>query len=138
MKEKDICNQNEQSLHGIYEVSYDYDEDENGETYECVIVDGEKYIDMDYAVNQINAKVEKLQDIKNLFVDLKDLLNEHTTNKTFRQDLQGICNGLHDLKERIYSEKNEDTYEEDNISLGWALDLIDYLYKIYKVVEKGE
>ena len=76
-----------------------------------------------------------MEEIQKLFNELKYLLNEHTTNRTFRQDLQDICNNLHDLKERIYSEKNEDTYEEDNIALGWALDLIDYLYKIYKIAE---
>lgn len=76
-----------------------------------------------------------MKEIQKLFNDLKYLLNEHETNRTFREDLADICNDLHDLKERIYSEKNEDTYEEDNIALGWALDLIDYLYKIYKIVE---
>ena len=77
-----------------------------------------------------------MEEIKEIFDDLKHLLNEHETGRTFGQDLQDICNDLHDLKERIYSEKNEDTYEEDNIALGWALDLIDYLYQIYGVVEK--
>lgn len=77
-----------------------------------------------------------MEEIKEIFDALKHLLNEQETGRTFRQDLQDICNDLHDLKERIYSEKNEDTYEEDNIALGWALDLIDYLYQIYGVVEK--
>lgn len=77
-----------------------------------------------------------MEEIKEIFDDLKYLLNEHTTNRTFTQDLADICNDLHDLKERIYSEKNEDTYEEDDIALGWALDLISYLYQIYGAVEK--
>ena len=79
-----------------------------------------------------------MEEIKEIFEDLKYLLNEHTTNRTLTHDLADICNDLHDLKERIYSEKNEDTYEEDNIALGWALDLIGYLYQIYEVVEKEQ
>lgn len=77
-----------------------------------------------------------MEEIKEIFNDLKHLLNEHETGRTFGQDLQDITDDLHDLKERIYSANNNDTYEEDNIALGWALDLIDYLYQIYNVVEK--
>lgn len=79
-----------------------------------------------------------MDEIKAIFDDLKDLLNEHATNRTLDEDLADISNDLESIKARVYSDNNYDMFEEDNIALGWALDLIDYLYKIYKVVEKGE
>ncbi len=47
-------NIDEQSLTSLVEVTYDYDEDEDGETVEQVIIDGTKYIDIEYFRRKIN------------------------------------------------------------------------------------
>lgn len=53
-------NIDEQSLTSLVEVTYDYDEDEDGETVEQVIIDGTKYIDIEY----FRRKIDKLKNNK--------------------------------------------------------------------------
>lgn len=74
---------------------------------------------------------ERLEEV---FENLSDLLNQKETGRTMLDDFGYIIDGLSNLKERIDSAENQDVYEEDKINLGWALDFIDYLYKIYKIV----
>lgn len=52
-------NIDEQSLTSLVEVTYDYDEDEDGETVEQVIIDGTKYIDIEYFRRKINELKNK-------------------------------------------------------------------------------
>ena len=79
---------------------------------------------------------DKLNEIEGIFKDLSDLLNEDFTGRTMVDDLADVSEELRDLKDRIDSEENKDVYEEDKINLGWAIDFIDYLYKIYKVIKE--
>ena len=71
---------------------------------------------------------------RGIITDLKLLLNENETNRTLLEDLRDITEDLADLKARIDNEDNKDVYEEDKIALGWALDIIDHLYKIIKIL----
>ena len=80
--------------------------------------------------------MDKLSQIEELFVDLSASLNQDCTGRTMVDDLADVSEGLQGLKDRIDSGGNQDVYEEDKINLGWALDFIDYLYKIYKVIKE--
>ena len=80
--------------------------------------------------------MNKLDEIEYLFEDLSSLLNQECTGRSIMDDLADVTEGLQWLKDRIDSEENQDVYEEDKINLGWAVDFIDYLWKIYKVVKE--
>ena len=80
-------------------------------------------------------KATNEEKIKGIITDLKLLLNEDYTGRTLKEDLTDICRDLEDLQTRIDSELNEEVFEEDKISLDWALDLVDYLYKIIKILD---
>lgn len=71
-----------------------------------------------------------MNEIKSILIDLKDILNEQATKRTLEQDLQLITDELYDLKDRV--DDSKDFYAEDTITLNWAIDLVDYLYKIIK------
>lgn len=80
-------------------------------------------------------KATNEQKIRGVITDLKLLLNEDYTRRTLKEDLADICRDLEDLQTRIDSELNKEVFEEDKISLDWALDLVDYLYKIIKILD---
>ena len=79
-------------------------------------------------------KATNEEKIRGIITDLKLLFNEENSGRTLKEDLADIDRDLLNLKERIDSEDNKDVYEEDKLTLGYSLDLIDHLYRIIKIL----
>ena len=79
-------------------------------------------------------KATNEEKIRGIITDLKLLFNEENSGRTLKEDLADIDRDLVNLKERIDSEDNKDVYEEDKLTLGYSLDLIDHLYRIIKIL----
>ena len=94
-----------QSLTDLYEVTYDYDEFDDGEIVEQVIVDGEKYIDIEYyakRVADLQTKVKKLTNIKNY--QTKKLLNKNAKLKKQLAEKEKEIERLLIAKELLFSD----------------------------------
>lgn len=70
----------ENSLHEIKEIQWDWDEDDNGDVAEFVVIDGEKYIDVSYFNQKLKEKEDRFELHKNTdaktIQDQSDLIEE--------------------------------------------------------------
>ena len=96
-------------------------------------LDSERFLKANETITEHKETNE--EKIKGIITDLKLLFNQDNSGRTLKEDLADICRDLESLKTRIDSELNEEVFEEDKISLGWALDLIEHLYKIIEILK---
>lgn len=90
------------SLHEIKEIQWDWDEDDNGDVVEFVVIDGEKYGDVSYFNQKLKEKEYRFE------------LHKNTDTKTI-QDQSDL---IEELKAKL-AEKEAERHEEWKTGKEW-------------------
>lgn len=113
----------ENSLHEIKEIQWDWDEDDNGDVAEFVVIDGEKYVDVSYFNQKLKEKADRfelhkntdaktIQDQSDLIEDLKAKLAEKVQFGKF-QSAEELYKAYQNL-EREYTKSRQQLAEKDH------------------------